>query len=119
VVREGDFDAVLLGYRWPVDPDQSMLWSSDSFFDGLNIGHYASAEVDALLQQALEATDRAERAELYAQMQEHVMQDLPVLPLAFPHVLVARSERLQGSEITVILVRNRADIAQWVPVVGE
>ncbi|MBX5444988.1 ABC transporter substrate-binding protein [Sphaerobacter sp.] len=119
VIQERDFDAVLLGYRWSVDPDQSMLWSSDSFFDGLNVGHYASAEVDALLQRALQATDRAERAELYAQMQEQVMQDLPVIPLAFPHVLVARSERLQAGEITAILVRNRADIAQWVPVVGE
>ncbi|MDI3341970.1 MAG: ABC transporter substrate-binding protein [Sphaerobacter sp.] len=118
-IRTHDFDAVLLGYRWDVDPDQTALWSSDSFFDGLNIGHYANHEVDHLLEQALASGSREERAALYAQMQEQVMRDLPVLPLVFPQLVIARTKDLQAGAITAILVRNRADIERWVSAVSE
>jgi peptide/nickel transport system substrate-binding protein len=118
VTGQRDFDAVLLQLRCDLDPDQSAFWSSDSFFDGLNLGHYANAEVDKLLDQALASSDSKERREKYGQIQDVVLKDLPVLPLVFPDQTLGFSKRLQDVQATAILVRNRATIEQWVPRTG-
>jgi peptide/nickel transport system substrate-binding protein len=44
---------------------------------GFNSGYYSNPEVDALLEQARRATDQAERARLYKEMQAIVQQDAP------------------------------------------
>ncbi|MBX6340985.1 MAG: ABC transporter substrate-binding protein, partial [Thermomicrobiaceae bacterium] len=119
VAHTRDFQALLLECRWDVDPDQTALFSSDSFFDGLNAGHYANAQVDALLEKALESRDPAERKRLYAQAQDAVMKDLPVLPLWFPELTLAISDRLHDVNPTAILVRNRANIERWVPATAK
>lgn len=118
-IRTREFDALLLGYRWDVDPDQSALWASESYLDGFNIGHYLNNEVDELLAQAVAVEAPEERAAIYAELEEVLMNDLPVLPLVFPDLLVARSDRLQNATTTAILVRNRANIDEWVSVAGE
>ncbi len=111
--QERDFDALLIGVLWDIDPDQSAVWSSDSFFDGLNFGHYQSPDVDRLLVEAVGTTDRARRSELYRAIEQQVLSDLPVLPIAFPDVLVVRSERLQIPAINALVVRTRVGIEQW------
>lgn len=114
-VRLREFDAMLLGYRWGVDPDASALWSSDAHFDGFNLGHYANDDVDARLADALAVTDPAERRQLYAEIQAQILADVPVLPLAFPELVIGRSKRLQDVTVTAILVGNRANISEWNP----
>lgn len=111
--QERDFDALLIGVLWDVDPDQSSVWSSDSFFDGLNFGHYLSPDVDRLLVEAVGTTDRARRIELYRAIEQQVLSDLPVLPIAFPDVIVVRSERLQVPAMNALVVRTRAGVEQW------
>ncbi|HEV7344462.1 MAG TPA: ABC transporter substrate-binding protein [Devosia sp.] len=49
---------------------------------GFNSSYYSNPEVDALLDQARQATDQAERAELYKQVQEIVHEDAPWLFVA-------------------------------------
>ena len=44
---------------------------------GFNSGYYANPEVDKLLEAARVATDQAERAKLYKEMQEIVQEDAP------------------------------------------
>ncbi|MDW8058800.1 MAG: ABC transporter substrate-binding protein [Thermomicrobium sp.] len=111
--QERDFDALLIGVLWDVDPDQSAVWSSDSFFDGLNFGHYLNSEVDQQLVEAVATTDRAQRTERYRAIEEQVLRDLPVLPIAFPDVVVVRSERLQVPVLNALVVRTRVGIEQW------
>ncbi len=110
-----EFDSILLGYRGTVDPDQSTLWSSDSFFDGFNLGHYSNPDVDKLLEDARQSSDVKTRKEDYAKVQDQVMKDLPVIPLIYPDMVVGLSQRLRDVSITTILVRNRANIEQWHP----
>ncbi len=110
-----EFESLLLGYRWDIDPDQHAMWSSDSIPDAFNLGGYVNREVDAILDEALERHARDERARIYGEMQERVLQDLPVLPLAFPNQTVALGPRLHEVEVTAILLRNRANVAAWVP----
>lgn len=111
--QERDFEALLIGVLWDVDPDQSAVWSSDSFFDGLNFGHYQNWEVDQLLVEAVATRDRARRAELYRSIEQHVLTDLPVLPIAYPDVVVVRSERLEVPTMNTLVVRTRVGVEQW------
>ncbi len=111
--QERDFEALLIGVLWDVDPDQSAVWSSDSFFDGLNFGHYQNSEVDQLLVEAVGTRDRARRAELYRSIEQHVLTDLPVLPIAYPDVVVVRSERLDVPALNALVVRTRIGVEQW------
>jgi hypothetical protein len=48
-----------------------------------------------------------------------VMADLPALPIVYPDLIVAFGPRLQDVDPTAILVRNRATIAEWVPVIAN
>jgi peptide/nickel transport system substrate-binding protein len=108
-----DFDALLLGVRWDLDPDQSIVWSSDSIFDGLNMGHYTNAELDALLAQAVAITNREERLARYRQVQEIVLRDLPVLPLCFPKLTVLWSDRIEAPPLSATALRLRYGVEQW------
>jgi peptide/nickel transport system substrate-binding protein len=110
-----DFHALVFGYRWDVDPDQHPVWSSDSIVDGFNLGGYVNREVDQILVNALETNDQNVRTDYYAQMQELVLQDVPVLPIAYPNQLIAVGPRLHGHEQTAILLRNRANVWDWIP----
>ncbi len=115
ITHDRSFDAVLLEYRGTVDPDQTTLWSSDSFFDGLNVGHYSNPDVDALLEEARQSADVEARKTDYAKAQDHVLTDLPAIPLVYPNVTVGLSNRLRNVDVTTILIRNRATIEQWHP----
>ncbi|CCF82293.1 ABC transporter substrate-binding protein [Nitrolancea hollandica] len=114
-IRTRDFDALLLGYRWGIDPDQTAVWSSDSFFDAFNLNHYSNDQVDQLLDKAVASGDTEERKQLYAQAQDTVMEELPSLPLFFPNETVAVSKKLTNAQVTAIFMRNRANIEQWNP----
>jgi peptide/nickel transport system substrate-binding protein len=63
------------------DPDtlpylalRTNAWPEDG---GFNSGYYSNPEVDQLLEEARRATDQAERAELYKEMQAIVHEDAP------------------------------------------
>ena len=99
--------------RWDLDPDQSTVWSSDSIFDGLNMGHYTNAELDAVLAQAVATTNREERLAHYRQAQEIVLKDLPALPLSFPKVTVLWSDRIEAPPLTATALRLRYGVEQW------
>jgi peptide/nickel transport system substrate-binding protein len=119
VTNTREFEALLLGLRGEIDPDQYELWSSDSIHDGLNIGGYVNLEVDRLLAEALAEHDPDLRADLYREAQEVVLGDIPILPICFPDLTLAVGPRLHDVNITAILVRNRATIESWNPEPGD
>jgi oligopeptide transport system substrate-binding protein len=48
-----------------------------------NLTHYSNAQVDQLLDQAVQATNPRQRIDLYRQAQTQIMRDAPVVPLFF------------------------------------
>lgn len=63
---------------------------------GGNRGHYSNARVDALLAEAGATTDRDLRRRDYAEIQQILSEDLPVLPLWYPDNEVVHSGRMRN-----------------------
>ncbi len=82
------------------DPDTLpyLALRTDAFPDkgGFNSGYYSNPEVDKLLEAARSATDQAERAKLYKQMQEIVYEDAPWAFIANWKQNAATSDRVEG-----------------------
>ncbi len=66
---------------------------------GFNSGYYSNPEVDTLLEAARSATDQAERAALYRQMQEIVYDDAPWAFIANWKQNAATSDRVAGFKL--------------------
>jgi peptide/nickel transport system substrate-binding protein len=63
---------------------------------GFNSGYYENARVDALIEQARASTERAERAQLYRQLQRLVHEQAPWVFVASWRQNAVASRRLQG-----------------------
>ncbi|HYP49399.1 MAG TPA: ABC transporter substrate-binding protein, partial [Pyrinomonadaceae bacterium] len=76
------------------------LFDSDEFPDkkpnARNRSRYANAEFDKIVREAVNTTDKAKAAQLYARAQEIVANDLPYLPLWYPANMVIASKRLDN-----------------------
>lgn len=96
-VKPGNFDAVILGWYIPPDPDLYDVWhSSNVGVSGLNHTHYANAEVDRLLLQGRKIFDREARKPVYHRIQEILADEQPYTFLYVRYDLVAVSNRVRG-----------------------
>lgn len=92
-VLPGDYDAVLIWWTTPPDPDQYSFYAT-----GQDNNHvrYSNARVDSLLAAGRATLDTVARREIYAAFQREEMADPPVLVLFYPRELLAVSARLSG-----------------------
>lgn len=87
ILNNQTFDAVILGWRngYPDDPDQTSLFTSagDVVGGGNNTTSYYNEEVEQLMKDAagVPGCDTAARAEIYAQIQTILQDELPYVPL--------------------------------------
>jgi peptide/nickel transport system substrate-binding protein len=88
-----DFEMILIGFSWGVDPDQETMWHTDAQEGGFNRVRYSNPEVDELLEQGLATTDPDERIEIYTEMQNIILEDLPLAILDFPQGIVGVNQR--------------------------
>jgi len=92
-----NFDVVYNTFSQNIDPDQSSAFHSrNAVPGGSNAATYVNAEVDKLVDQASAATDRATRKRLYAQIQDIVLDDLPVAPVVLQQYGWAYNTRVRG-----------------------
>ena len=114
-VNKGRFDAVLLGWTIPQDPDLYQIWhSSQAFEGGLNFIHYTNAELDALLEKARTIPDQKVRAALYHKAQEILAHDQPYCFLFIPYALPVVQRRFMGIEPALAGIMYNFD-KWWVP----
>ena len=86
------FDITIIQIGFGGDPDLSAMFHTTG---GFNFGGYYNEENDRLLEAALTVIDRAERRALYLQWQEHVNEQLPIVPLFHGAANMAMHTRLQ------------------------
>ena len=114
-VDKGRFDAIILGWTLPPDPDCYSVWhSSQARAGGLNMIHYRNAEVDKLLEDARSTPDQDTRAALYRRFQEVLAQEQPYCFLYVPYSQSAVQARFQGIAPALAGIMHNFD-TWWVP----
>jgi len=114
-VNKGRFDAVILGWTIPLEPDEYAVWHSDNAKPGgLNFVGYKNAEVDALLVKARSTPDQEERKALYARFQEILQEEQPYSFLFVPYALPAVQARFRGVEAALAGIMHNFP-EWWVP----
>lgn len=96
-VDPGHFDAVILAWNTPPDPDIRAIWHTDAN-SRLNFVRYSNPEVDVLLDQGRATLDQAERKRIYWKVQEILNQDQPYSFLYVAKSLPTVHRRIQGIE---------------------
>lgn len=81
-----------------IDPDSMLrsIYSEDSLGASGNRSFWTSAEVDAMLDEALSTTDSAHANDLYAQIQAIVADEVPVYPLAQEYINAGMQKNVEG-----------------------
>jgi peptide/nickel transport system substrate-binding protein len=98
-VDTGRFDAIIMGWTIPQDPDGFDVWhSSRAVPGGLNFVGFKNAEADALLEKGRRTLDQAERKKYYDAFQEVLHREQPYCFLYAPYALPILAARFQGVE---------------------
>jgi peptide/nickel transport system substrate-binding protein len=92
-LQPGKFDAILIWWTTPPDPDQYSYYVSGQINNNVA---YSNRTVDSLLTAGRGETDPSRRRALYHAFQAVEEQDPPVLVLYYPREIQALSSRLGG-----------------------
>jgi peptide/nickel transport system substrate-binding protein len=92
-----DFEAIVLGWSIPREPDNFDIWHSSKTKEGeFNFVGYKNEEVDSLLVEARRIFDQEKRAALYRRIQRLIYDDQPYMFLYVPQSLVCLHGRFRG-----------------------
>jgi peptide/nickel transport system substrate-binding protein len=95
-----NFDAVVMGWTIPTDPDMFDVWHSSKNRPGeLNFISFKNGEVDRLVDEARFILDQAGRKKLYDRVQEILHEEAPYVFLYVPDSLPAVARRFLGPEV--------------------
>ena len=96
-VNPKKFDAVILGWTIPRDPDSYDVWHSSKTGPAeLNHVSFKNTETDALLEKGRRTFDQEERRKAYARFQEILAEEQPYVFLYVPDALPIVSARFRG-----------------------
>ncbi|MFH1856747.1 MAG: peptide-binding protein [Candidatus Omnitrophota bacterium] len=98
-INKKNFQAVILGWTTPVDPDSYNVWHSSSAREGgLNFISYKNPEVDALIEEGRRVFDTGKRAAIYQKIHAILAEDKPYTFLYTPYATPAVNKRFKGIE---------------------
>ncbi|OPY89426.1 MAG: Oligopeptide-binding protein AppA precursor [Syntrophaceae bacterium PtaU1.Bin231] len=98
-INKRRFDATILGWTIPMDPDLYDVWhSSKTGPDELNFISYRNEELDDLLEKGRSTFDVKVRKRIYDRIQEILAEDQPYTFLFVPDALPIISARFRGIE---------------------
>jgi peptide/nickel transport system substrate-binding protein len=96
-INKRKFDATILGWTVPLDPDIYDVWhSSKTGPDELNFVSYKNKEVDDLIEKGRSTFDQKERKKCYDRVQEILAEDQPYTFLFYPDALPIIHGRFHG-----------------------
>ncbi len=98
-INKRRFDAVILGWTIPPDPDAYDVWhSSKTAPEELNFISYKNAEVDELLEKGRSTFNQRERKKYYDRFQEILAEDQTSTFFYVPDELTIINKRFRGIE---------------------
>jgi len=96
-INKRRFDATILGWTIPMDPDLYDVWhSSKTRMEELNFISYANPEVDTLLEKGRSTFNQKERKRCYDRIQEILAEEQPYNFLFVPDALPIIHARFRG-----------------------
>jgi len=109
-INKRRFDAVILGWTIPLDPDAYDVWhSSKTAPEELNFVSYKNSEADEMLEKGRGTFDQAERKKYYDRFQEILAEDQPYTFLYVPDDLIIINNRIRGVEPAPIGIGHNFD----------
>ncbi len=90
-----DFEVFLVGFSWGVDPNQKVMWHTDST-SAFNLNKYSNKDLDKIIDDALNTLDQAKRKDGYFKMQEILADEVPSAILFFSKAIIGYTNRLNG-----------------------
>jgi len=98
-----NFEAIVMAWTIPVDPDIYDVWNSTKTKEGeLNHISFKNEEVDALIDEARFTLDRETRKNAYYRIQEILHEEAPYVFLYVPDALPVYSSRFIGPRVDPI-----------------
>ncbi|MFW6075961.1 MAG: ABC transporter substrate-binding protein, partial [Chloroflexota bacterium] len=91
-----DYEVVLIGFSWSATPGQEAMWACDSYPAGFNLVRYCNEDLDEIMVEAAGEVDQDRRIELYTEMQNVLMEDLPMAVLDFPEGIAGVNQRVHN-----------------------
>ncbi|HPT07597.1 MAG TPA: peptide-binding protein [Candidatus Omnitrophota bacterium] len=114
-INKRNFDAVLLGWSLPREPDNFDIWHSSKTKEGeFNFIGYKNTEVDFLLEEARSTFNLTKRAACYQRIQEILYAEQPYMFLYIPDSLSVLHKRFRGIKPAPIGIGYNF-IEWWVP----
>jgi peptide/nickel transport system substrate-binding protein len=96
-INKKNFQATILGWTMPIDPDAYTVWHSDSKKPGgLNFISYSNEKVDELIEAGIRQFDPDERGKIYRQVHRYIAEEAPYTFLFFPYATPAIQKRFKG-----------------------
>ena len=96
-INKRKFDAVILGWTIPLDPDNYDVWHSNKTApEELNFISYNNRDVDELLEEGRSTFDQNERKKCYDRIQEIIAEEQPYAFLYVPDALPIINARFRG-----------------------
>ena len=124
VTQSHDYEAAIMGLATgDVDPNGDMnVWTSDGATHLWNLGEKQpatswEAEMDTLMRKQLTALDFKARKKMYDRVQQIVAEQLPVICLASPNILVGARKQLQNFRPAILehYTLHNAEELYWMP----
>ena len=112
LVKNRQFDAVLLGCRLPQVPDISFMYSSEEIDTGNNIAGYSNESMDRYLNEIKINNDIEVRKKMFESINETVQFDAPYIGLYLYNDIVLINNRIRG-EIRPHTWNRYNDITRW------
>lgn len=98
-IDKRNFDAVILGWTIPLEPDLYDIWHSSKCGDKkLNFTCYQNEEVDKLIEEGRKEFDFKKRKVIYDKIQEILAEDQPYTFLYVSDALIALHKRFENVE---------------------
>lgn len=116
VIRPRSYDALLFGEVVGRSPDLYAFWGSSERNDpGLNIALYANPAADKILTELRRTSDTSTQANLYSQLKDLLVKDIPALFLYTPDFVYSVPNDVQG--VTLGVIETSSDrflsVQQW------
>ena len=107
--REGNFDISIFGMSHYYDPNLQNYYGTGG---GTNMGFYSDEHMDALIQEGNTLTTFEERYDVYEEIQEYFIEEMPTIPLYSDYTYSIQDENLVGG-VSEFWSESFATMHEW------